>query len=73
MLHFYLTVLALRVSFCGFEKYPTKWLKILKNKKILVFPLSGLVCLSFNHIALRMVKILWSFGRSECNRVKVCG
>ena len=27
-------------------------------------------CLLFNPIALRMAKTLWSFGRSECNRVK---
>ena len=25
----------------------------------------------FNPLALRMAKTLWSFGRSECNRVKV--
>ena len=25
--------------------------------------------MAFNPIALRMAKILWSFGRSECNRV----
>ena len=25
-----------------------------------------------NPIALRTAKTLWSFGRSECNRVKVC-
>ena len=25
----------------------------------------------FNPIALRMAKTLWSFGRSECNRVKM--
>ena len=26
----------------------------------------------FNHIALRIAKTLWSFGHSECNRVKPC-
>ena len=26
----------------------------------------------FNPIALRMAKTLWSFGYSECNRVKFC-
>ena len=25
-----------------------------------------------NPIALRMAKTLWSFGRSVCNRVKIC-
>ena len=25
----------------------------------------------FNPIALRTAKIVWSFGRSECNRIKV--
>ena len=27
---------------------------------------------SFNHTALRKAKTLWSFGLSECNRVKAC-
>ena len=31
--------------------------------------LQGKIC-SFNPIALRMAKTLWSFGCSECNRVK---
>ena len=32
--------------------------------------MSGHVLSSFNPIALRMAKTLWSFGRSECSRIK---
>ena len=35
--------------------------KILRLKRI---------CIYINPIALRMAKTLWSFGRSECSRVK---
>ena len=35
--------------------------------------MSSLIVISgmFNPIALRLAKTLWSFGHSECNRVKV--
>ena len=29
------------------------------------------ICYHFNPVALRMAKTQWSFGRSECNRVKL--
>ena len=32
---------------------------------------SHLIKMKFNPIALRRAKTLWSFGRSECSRVKV--
>ena len=43
---------------------------LFQGKQLYLFHFVPFSMVIFNPIALRMAKTLWSFGHSECNRVK---